>query len=583
MTSANNEAHQQRCSLDEQSTTRFDTDTAVHRHPAKHHSRSSSLSSGKRAPSSSSSSSSKHQSHHPASPSAALSSTAPEARDDIVTERGQLNDEEKGEKPGKDDGGGRQDEGQQVDENLVTWDGPDDPANPKNWTIKKKWAAVVTVSLFTLISPVSSTMAAPALPAIGHSLHIDSQLELALTLSIFVAAYAVGPLLWGPLSELQGRVVILQVSNLWFFCFNLGCALARNKASMIALRFLAGLGGSAPQAVGGGVLADLFVPEQRGKAIAMYAVAPLLGPAVGPIAGGWIAERTTWRWVFYSTTILCGFVQLAAWFFLEETYAPVLLARKKALLVRETGNADLHTEDDRPDRTYSQTLRLAFTRPFRLLFTQPIIIFVAAYMTYLYGTMYLILTTFPTIFANIYHQSPGIQGLNYISLGTGFYIGAQVCAPLQDRVYKALKKRRVPEGQPGVPEFRVPLMAPGALLVPMGLLIYGWTAEYHTHWIGPNIGAALFAAGMNISYQCFQTYLVDTFARFAASAVAATTVTRSLAGFAFPLFAGSMYDRLGYGWGATLLAGVAIVLGIPAPIWLWFYGAKMRARSAVAR
>jgi MFS family permease len=352
---------------------------------------------------------------------------------------------------------------------------------------------------------------------------------------------------------------------------------------MIALRFLAGIGGSAPMAVGGGVLADLFNPEQRGRAISVYSVAPLLGPAIGPVAGGWIAEKTTWRWVFYSTTIVCGFIQLGAWLFLRETYAPVLLTRKKKQLIKATGNTALHTEHDHPERTHTQTLTIALTRPFRMLFTQPILIFLAAYMTYLYGSMYLVLTTFPTLFSDVYHQTPGIQGLNYISLGLGFFLGTQICAPLQDRIYAALKRRRVPEGQPGLPEFRVPMMIPGAILVPTGLLIYAWTAENHTHWIGPNIGACIYAAGVIVGFQCIQGYLVDTYAQFAASAVGAATVTRSLAGFGFPLFANRMYEQLGYGWGGTLMAGLAVVLGWPAPGVLWFYGPKMRAKSKFAR
>lgn len=427
-------------------------------------------------------------------------------------------------------------------------------------------------------------MAAPALPSIGATLHITESLDLALTLSIFVAAYALGPLVWGPLSELHGRVPILQISNLWFLLFNLGCALAQTKTQMIVLRFFAGIGGSAPMACGGGVLADLFRPEERGRAISVYSVAPLLGPALGPIAGGWIAELTTWRWVFYSTTIVCGLIQTLAWFFLRETYAPILLSRKKKRLIKETGNTALHTEHDHPERTHLRTLVIALTRPFRLLFTQPILVFLALYMTYLYGSMYLVLTTFPTLFSDVYHQSPGIQGLNYISLGLGFFLGTQICAPLQDRIYTGLKRRHgITDREPGVPEFRVPMMIPGAILVPSGLLIYAWTAQAHTHWIAPNIGACIYASGVIIGFQCIQGYLVDTYAKFAASAIGAATVMRSLAGFGFPLFAHKMYDDLGYGWGGTLLAGMAVVLGWPAPAVLWWYGAKMRAASKFAR
>ena len=79
-----------------------------------------------------------------------------------------------------------------------------------------------------------------------------------------------------------------------------------------------------------------------------------------------------------------------------------------------------------------------------------------------------------------------------------------------------------------------------------------------------------------------QLYLVDTFT-YAASALAAASVFRSLLGFAFPLFGSQMFDKLGLGGGNSLLAGLAILLGIPFPIWLWFYGEKMRANSSLAR
>ena len=465
------------------------------------------------------------------------------------------------------------------DPNLVRWAGPDDPDNPKNWPMKRKWAAVLCVSFFTLISPVASSMVAPALNAIGDDLAIEGGLERALVLSIFVAAYALGPLLWGPLSELYGRTIILQSSNLVFLLFNLGCGLARTEGQMIAFRFLAGIGGSAPLAIGGGLLSDLFNPEQRGKAMSVYSLMPLLGPAIGPIAGGWIAERTSWRWVFYSTTIACGVIQTAGLFFLQETYAPVLLQRRRARLARQTGNAELRTEFDRPDRTLAQTLGIALTRPFRLLVTQPIVQVMSLYMMYLYGMIYLVLSTFPTLWTETYHESVGIGGLNYLSLGIGFFIGTQVCAPLQDRIYAALKRRYVPAGGPGRPEFRVPMMIPGGLLVPVGLLVYSWTADAATHWIWPNVGAAIYAAGTIISFQCVQGFMVDSYARYAASAVGAMTVLRSLAGFGFPLFAPYMYAALGLGKGGTVLAACAVGIGWPSPILLWVYGARLRAKS----
>lgn len=150
---------------------------------------------------------------------------------------------------------------------------------------------------------------------------------------------------------------------------------------------------------------------------------------------------------------------------------------------------------------------------------------------------------------------------------------------MQDRIYRKLKARNNGVGKP---EFRVPLMIPGAMLVPVGLFIYGWTAQYKTFWIGPNIGAAIFAAGTIIGFQCTQTYIVDAYTRYAASAIGAATVMRSLAGFGFPLFAPYLYAALDYGWGNSLLGFIAIGLGIPAPFMLWKYGEVLRAKSTFA-
>lgn len=435
------------------------------------------------------------------------------------------------------------------------------------------------VSIFTFISPVSSSIVAPALTTIGRELGITQSVELSLVLSIFLLAYAMGPLLLGPMSEIYGRTIVLQLANLFYLIFNIACAVAKTKTQLIVFRFLSGLGGSAPLALGGGVLSDLFVAEERGKAISIYSLAPLLGPAVGPIAGGFITENTTWRWAFWATTIADGVIQIAGLFFLQETYPPVLLAHKKKKLMKETGNTNLHTEYDRPDRTLAKTIRVAVSRPFILLGTQAIIQVLAIYMAFLYGLMYLMLSTFPRLWVQIYRQPIGTGGLNYISLGLGFFLGTQTVAPLQDIVYRKLKKRNNGIGRP---EFRVPLMFPGAVLVPCGLFLYGWSANARTHWIVPNIGACMFAAGQQIGFQCMQTYVVDAYTRYAASAVGAVTVLRSLAGFGFPLFAPYMWETLGYGWGGTLLGCLAIVLGIPGPFLMWRYGQKLRSMSRFA-
>ena len=124
----------------------------------------------------------------------------------------------------------------------VTWDSPDDPANPKNWTYRRKWTVTLVVGTYTFISTVSTSIVAPALSTIEIALDIHSAFVLSLCLSIFLLAYAFGQFLVGPLSEVYGRVLVLQLANLFYLVFNTACGFANNTAQMVAFRFLAGLG-----------------------------------------------------------------------------------------------------------------------------------------------------------------------------------------------------------------------------------------------------------------------------------------------------------------------------------------------------
>lgn len=465
---------------------------------------------------------------------------------------------------------------------AVIWDKPTDSANPKDWPMTRKWTATTIVSAFAFISPVASSMVAPALEDIGRDLDIHSSALRALILSIFLLAYALGPLLLGPLSELYGRVPVLQLSNLFFLVFNLGCGFARTGPQMMVCRFFAGIGGSAPLSIGGGVLSDCWHAEQRGRAIAIYSLAPLLGPAVGPIAGALISGSTTWRWMFWASSLLCLAIQLLGLLFLQETYAPKLLEQKARRLRKQTGDDSWYAETAQLTSTHwARKIQVSIARPFVMLATQPIIMVIAVYMAYLYGLTYLVLSSFPGLFTSqsYYRMSTEMGSLNYIALGLGYVFGAEMTARINDFTYNRLKKR---SNNVGKPEFRAPVMIPCSILFTIGFSWYGCTADERQHWILPDIGAFLIAVGTVSGIQTMQSCIVDSYTRYAASGMAAIMVLRSLAGFGFPLFAPAMYDKLGYGWGNSVLAFVALVLGVPAPYLIWRYGEALRARSKFA-
>ncbi|MCJ1444056.1 MAG: hypothetical protein MMC23_004556 [Stictis urceolatum] len=465
-----------------------------------------------------------------------------------------------------------------TDPNLVTWDGPDDPDNPKNWPTSKKWTTLLPMSLFNFLSSMSSATMAPALLAIQQDLNFQSETLVVLSLSVFLLGTAVIPLFSAPLSEVFGRSIVLQSMNLFYIVFNTLCGAAKTQNQMIVFRFFAGLGGAGPFAIGSGINADLFKPHERGQAIAVYTLAPLVGVAAGPIAGGFLVQYTSWPWCFYVVSIAGGAIQVFGLPFFRETYAPILLQRRCKKLRKTTGNPDLYTVYD--SVSLPELLRTSIVRPFRLLATQPIVQVWSLYCAYIYGILYILIATFPNVWTQVYGESSSIGSLNYLSLFVGMGIASQIGTRLSDWYAKKLTAKN---GGQSLPEFRLPTLILGAFVVPVGLFWYGWSIRPSVHWIVPNIGAAIFGGGTVLEILCVMGYIIDTYTKYAASAMASIIVFRSLLSFALPLAAPSLYSNIGWGWGNSLLAFIAIFIGIPAPILLRHYGPALRKRSQYAR
>lgn len=452
-----------------------------------------------------------------------------------------------------------------------------DPDNARNWTSWKKWTTVFVVALYTVIPPLGSSMMAPGLPDIAKDYNIGSETIVSLTLSVFLLSFAFGPLFLAPLSEMYGRTWVYHIANIFSIGFNIGCAFAPTVNSLIAFRFLFGFTGAAPIAIGGGSIGDLFAPHERASAMAIYTLGPLIGPAVGPVAGGYLAQAVGIKWVFITIACACGLAGVVGIPFLRETYAPVI-RRRKAKRVADPEKV-LQTVDPFHSVSKWEYIWINLTRPIMILFRSFICFILSLYMAFLYGIYYLMFATFSSLFLDVYGFNIGTGGLAYLGLGFGFLVAALLSARFADKTYAYLSDKN---GGKGTPEMRMPVLFLGSLFVPIGLFWYGWSAQARLHWIMPIIGTSFFAFGLNAAYLPISLYLVDAFT-YAASALSAASLFRSLLGFAFPLFGNQMFKALGIGGGNSLLGGLAIVLGIPFPVWIYFKGESMRAKSDLTR
>lgn len=146
-------------------------------------------------------------------------------------------------------------------------------------------------------------MFAPGVPDIMVEFKSSNTNLATFVVSIYVLGFAFGPLLAAPLSEIYGRALCFNIANVLFIVFTVATALSQNMGMLIAFRFLMGLSGSTPITNGSGTISDMFPVEERGKAMAVWAMGPLLGPCIGPVAGGYMVESVGWRWVFWVIAI----------------------------------------------------------------------------------------------------------------------------------------------------------------------------------------------------------------------------------------------------------------------------------------
>lgn len=147
-------------------------------------------------------------------------------------------------------------------------------------------------------------MLAPGVQQVMDDFDTSSTTFATFVVSIFVLGFACGPLLLAPLSELYGRVVIYNVTNVLFLAFTILCAVSQNPSMLLAARFLSGFAGVATITIGSGTIADLMPREKRGKAVSLWSVGTILGPMIGPIIGGYVAEVLGWRWMFWVISIV---------------------------------------------------------------------------------------------------------------------------------------------------------------------------------------------------------------------------------------------------------------------------------------
>ncbi|KAK6087437.1 major facilitator superfamily transporter [Seiridium cupressi] len=453
---------------------------------------------------------------------------------------------------------------------------PNDPENPKNWSKGYKWYCTMVVAITCFVVAFASAVITADVAAPAEELGVSEEVSL-LAITVFVIGFGVGPMVFAPLSEVYGRRVIYGSTLLLAVIFIIPCAVAPNIATLLVCRAIDGIAFSAPMTLVGGTLADLWKNEERGVPMAAFSAAPFIGPAIGPLVGGWLSMYAGWRWLYWIQLILAGIVWVLITFTVPETYAPTILKKRAQKIRKDTGEPDHVTEQELDKRPLSARMKVFLLRPFQLLFQELIVFLISLYMSVLYGLLYMFFVAYPIIFQEGKGFSAGITGLMFIPVAVGVILSA-LCSPLVNKHYLTLVKKH--NGKPPAECRLIPMMF-SCWFIPIGLFIFAWTSYTDLIWVGPALGGFPVGFGFIFLYNSANNYLVDSYQHLAASALAAKTCIRSFWGAAVVLFTIQMYHRLGDQWASTLLAFIALACcAIPFCFWQW--GAKIRARSKYA-
>ncbi|KIM75357.1 hypothetical protein PILCRDRAFT_827257 [Piloderma croceum F 1598] len=350
-----------------------------------------------------------------------------------------------------------------------------DPANPMNWPVLKKWYITFLGGILVLNATFASSAPSSIVPQLTHQFGFSDEVGT-LTISLFVAGYCVGPILWGPLSEQYGRRPIFLIAFLVYTAFQLGNALAQNTAQILMFRFLGGTFAASPLTNSGALIADIWDARTRGTALAIFTLAPFAGPALGPTVAGFIVVAgLSWRWVFWVMTIFAGVCLVGIVFTLPETYAPIILLEKAKRLRKETGNENYYAPIEKIEAiSVAKRVNNVLAKPFVILIREPMLIAITIYMSFVYGCLYLLFEAYPIVFTEGHRFNAGISGLMFLPIPVGGMSAVVIYLLVFNPRYERAMEKHAPDPVP--PEFRLELAIIASPFFAISFFWFAWTS-----------------------------------------------------------------------------------------------------------
>lgn len=503
---------------------------------------------------------------------------------------------------------------------LLSWTLIPEAANAKTYLNRVKFTITLVVAFAAISGPMGTSILLPAINDLVDELNTTTTMAN-VSVGIYIISLGVFPLWWSSLCERIGRRTVYVISFSWFFAFSIGCALAPNITALIILRLFAGIGGSAVQACGAGTISDMYVQEERGTALGVFYLGPLLGPFVSPIMGGAVAVKWGWRSTMWIMVIVCGLNVLTILLLLPETLLMDfdIAALKKQLeeqfmdvdsneknidlermatnLSQSTSFRRMNVLDDTPidalmpsvsrhmtnQSSYSRSvlqkelsrvqsqldeeeyswatlLYNLFIRPLHslILFRYPPVALAIVFAGVSFAGIYLLNIAISVQYSKApYNFTSIIVGLMYIPNSITYLLASVYGGKWNDRL---LKRAALRDGGVLTPEARISWNSVLAVcLYPPLCLIFGWCMQKQTFWVFPLIGTALFGASSMLTIGLVVTYLVDILPGRGSTGIALNNLCRQILAAIATFVAEPLINALGVGVLFSIYCGIFLV------------------------
>lgn len=499
---------------------------------------------------------------------------------------------------------------------ITTEDAPPQPnlkkfTNPLEWSDSKKRIMIVISCLATNFAAFTAGSYSPGARQMSAEWDV-SQVQVLAGITTFCTGFAIAPMVLAPFSEINGRYPVFVGAGVVFVLGQLCCAVTRSHAGMMLARLTAGIGSSVFSTMVGGVVSDLYDSAGRNTPMALFSGFAFFGTGLGPLVSGFIAQNTSWRWIFWIQVITCGWIVVVVVLFFEETRGSILLSRKAIALniwiekrekagyygfevtaapsyKSETQRIRWKVKSDEERESVGKMISISVYRPFHLLLTEPVVFFFSLWVAFAWAVLYLTFGSIPLVFSTSY----GFDLQQSNSVFAALCVGAALATTYsiyQDRLLlrflgsNASKVQNPSRLRRAIdlssPEGRLYFACLESILLPVGLFWFGWS-QGSSHWIVPTMAITCATMGIYSVYLATFNYLADSYGRYASSALAAQSFCRNMLGGIFPLFTTKLFVNLTFRGATSLLGGLACVLTI-VPWVLTFYGPKIRARSKFA-